>query len=70
LNWNAVVFWLGATAFIVGAVVANRWRRGIVKPSLRKRVHIAFYIVWTVVGLLLIWSVLWGVESLARLDSG
>jgi len=32
--------------------------------------HFAWYIVWIVVGLLLVWSVIWGVGSLARLDGG
>ena len=70
LNWTAFVFWLVVIAVIVTAVMVNRWRRGIVEPSLRKSVHIAWYIVGIVVGLLFVWSVIWGVGSLARLDGG
>ena len=70
MNWTACVFWLVVIAFIVTAVMVNRWRRGIVEPSLRRRVHIAWYIVWIVAGMLFVWSVIWGVVSLARLDGG
>jgi hypothetical protein len=70
LNWTTVVFWFVVIAFVVTAVMVNRWRRGIVEPSLRRRAHFAWCIFWIVLGLLFTWSVVWGVNSLARLDGG
>lgn len=70
LNRTAVVFWLVVIAFVVTTIVVNRWRRSIVEPSLRRRVHIAWRIFWVVLGLLFVWSVVWGVNSLAKLDGG
>lgn len=69
MNWTAVVFWAVVIGFVVAASVMNVARRKIKNDKVRRRVHLAWVVFWSLFGLLFVGSVIYGVNSLAELDS-
>ena len=69
MNWAAVVFWAVVIEFVVAARFVNAARRKIKNDKVRRRVHFAWIVFWCLLGLLFIGSVIYGVNSLAELDS-
>lgn len=69
MNWTAVVFWVAVIGFVVAASLVNAARRKIKNDKVRRRVHFAWIVFWCLFGLLFIGSVVYGVNSLAELDS-
>lgn len=69
VNWTAVVFWVVVIGFVAAANFVNAARRKIRSDKVRRQVQFAWIFFWCLFGLLFVGSVIYGVNSLAELDT-
>ena len=69
MNRTAATFWAVVIGFVLVASALNAALRKIKSDKFRRRVRFVWMMLWILFGLLFVGSIIYGVNSLAELDS-